>query len=226
MIWRLVMAGMQLGMLALGGLALWSAPLVSPAFSPAARAALPPQAASGPDGAGAPSARWRAGGPNALFEVKEYRLALAWSWLAAARDGDAAARADAARTAGAHARIALAEGPANAFAWVALAWSHHVLGEHQAARDAIEQSWRWAPRARSLAFMRASLESRWWPELTAAQRTRLLGDVLRAQSSNPEGFAALIREDARFATLSRLARRLGRERVGPSAPVLGARTGG
>ena len=163
MIWRTIMALTQFGLLAMAAWAAWAGPLATPVFSTAARVAAPP-----------PIDDWRAGALRALYEVKEYRLAMAQSWLAAANDAAPGERVVISETAAEHARAALAEGPANGYAWLVLAWAEYIAGHEARARDALAASWRWTPYSRNLSLSRALLESRWWPELASSERERLL----------------------------------------------------
>jgi hypothetical protein len=194
MIWRMIMAVMQFGLLATAAWAAWAGPLAAPVFSTAAREAAPP-----------PVDEWRAGALRALYEIKEYRLAMAQSWLTAANDAEPGERAALAQTAAEHARTALAEGPANGYAWLMLAWAEYIDGDEAGARDALAASRRWTPYSRNLSLSRALLESRWWPELTSSERERLLDELLRAKVGQHAEFAEERAKDARLAALWGLA---------------------
>lgn len=215
MIWRAIMVVTQSGVLAMAVWAAWSGALAAPVFSTAARVAAPPSAKSGPADNGSadnwPSDNWRAGSLRALYEVKEYRLAMAQAWLAAANEATPGARAAFSVTAAQHARAALAEGPANGYSWLVLAWTDYNSGDEAGARDALAASRRWTPYSRNLSLSRALLESRWWPDLTSSQRERLLDDLLRANIGHRAAFAEARGRDARLATLWGLA--LTRERA-------------
>ncbi len=200
MTWRAVMAVTQFGLLAMAAGAAWVGPLATPVFSTAARVAAPP-----------PADDWRAGALRALYEVKEYRLAMARSWLAAANDAAPGERVALAETAAEHARAALAEGPANGYAWLVLAWAEYIDGQEARARDALAASWRWTPYSRNLSLSRALLESGWWPELTSSERERLLDELLRANRGHRAAFAEERARDTRLAALWRLV--LARERT-------------
>ena len=169
-------------------------PLATPVFSTAARVAAPP-----------PADDWRAGALRALYEIKEYRLAMTQAWLTAANDAAPEERAALAGTAGEHARTALAEGPASGYGWLMLAWTEYLTGHDDRARDALAASWRWTPHSRSLSLSRALLESRWWPELSSGERERLLDELLRASRGHRAAFAVERARDARIAALWRLA---------------------
>lgn len=195
------MAVTQFGLLATAAWAAWAGPLATPVFSIAARVAAPP-----------PADDWRAGALHALYEVKEYRLAMAQSWLTAANDAAPGERVALAGTAAEHARAALAEGPANGYAWLVLAWAEYIAGHEAHARAALAASWRWTPYSRNLSLSRALLESRWWPELASGERERLLDELLRANRGQRAAFAEERAGDARLAALWRLALARDRER--------------
>ena len=194
MIWRAIMAVTQSGLLATAAWAAWAGPLGAPVFSTAARVAAPP-----------PADDWRAGALRALYEVKEYRLAMAQNWLTAANDAAPGERVALAQTAAEHARTALAEGPASGYAWLVLAWAEYIDGHEAGARDALAASWRWTPYSQNLSLSRALLESRWWPDLTSGERERLLDELLRADRGHRAAFAEERARDARLAALWRLA---------------------
>ncbi len=194
MIWRAIMAVMQVGLLAMAAWAAWAGPLGAPVFSTAARVAVPP-----------PADDWRAGALRALYEVKEYRLAMAQSWLTAANDAAPGERVALAEAAAEHARTALAEGPANGYAWLMLAWAEYLNGHEASAHAALAASWLWTPYSQNLSLSRALLESRWWPELTSNERERLLDELLRSNRGHGTAFAEERARDARLAALWRLA---------------------
>ncbi len=200
MIWRAVMAVTQVGLLATAAWVAWAGPLAAPVFSAAARVAAP-----------LPADDWRAGALRALYEVKEYRLAMAQAWLTAANDAAPEERLALAEAAAEHARTALAEGPANGYAWLMLAWAEYIDGHEAGARAALAASWRWTPYSRNLSLSRALLESRRWPELTSSERERLLEELLRANRGHRAAFAQERARDARLAALWRLA--LARDRT-------------
>ncbi len=193
MVWRAIMAVTQFGLLVMAVWAAWAGPLATPIFSATARVAAPQ-----------PADDWRAGTLRALYEVKEYRLAMAQSWLTAANDAEPDERAALAEIAAEHARTALAEGPANGYSWLVLAWAEYIDGHEAGARDALAASWRWTPYSQNLSLSRALLESRWWPELTSSERERLLDELLRANRGHGTTFAEERARDARLAALWRL----------------------
>jgi hypothetical protein len=200
MIWRAIMAVTQFGVLAMAVWAAWSGALAAPVFSTAARVAAPP-----------PADDWRAGTLRALYEVKEYRLAMAQLWLAAANDAAPGERSAFSETAAKHARAALAQGPANGYSWLVLAWANYVSEDEAGARDALAASRRWTPYSLNLSLSRALLESRWWPDLTSGEREQLLDDLVRANRGHRAAFAEERGRDARLAALWSLA--LARERA-------------
>ena len=104
-----------------------------------------------------------------------------------------------------HARAALAEAPANGYAWLALAIAEDRDGDRAAARRALSASWRWTPAARSLAPARVALAGPWWPDLPDAERGALLAELNLARQRDAAAFARRIADTPRLAALWRLA---------------------
>lgn len=151
---------------------------------------------------------------RARFERKEYHLSLAWAEMELVQgldDPDAVAQG--AERLIAHARAALAEGPASGYAWLALAWGEHLAGRDGSAREALQASWRWAPDSRNLAYPRTVLASRWWPELGPESRGRILGEMHRAMVMGGQSFEDYVATAPRYAAIWRMARVLNFEKV-------------
>lgn len=211
MIWRTVMLAMQLGLLAIVGLAAWLGPSNAPMFDQTRRMPAPNSGLTGGNASAATDDSgefdWRAGKFGTRFELKEYHLAMARDWLAvaAAKDLPGEIKPTAMRAAE-HARRALAEGPANGYAWIYLAWAEKLAGREEEARAALSASWRWAPYSRNIAFSRMQLASEWWPILAPMEREKVLIDVLVAYGVEKERVRAEIKSNPRIRAIWRLAR--------------------
>lgn len=190
------MIALQICVLAIGAIAIWSGPLSTPVFSTAARQQAPLE---GGDNTVAEvmtqtDGPWGAGAARSLFEVKEYRLAMAQEWLESAQAATGAERIGRAEVAAQHARASLRSGPANGYAWLTLAWAEFFADRRVEAWEALRASWEWSPYAGNLFLARAILASQWWPELNDATRNRVMEELWVARLVQPE---ALERERAR-----------------------------
>ncbi|MBK0398728.1 hypothetical protein H0I76_05975 [Limibaculum sp. M0105] len=114
-----------------------------------------------------------------------------------ARVGYALGAADAARR-------SLAFGPANAYAWVTLAWAEYAAGNKAGAWDALEMSWRWAPESGNLSFMRLLLSLNWWPEADAGERVRIVEEARMARVTHRAAFIDEMQRNPRLWTVWRL----------------------
>lgn len=138
-------------------------------------------------------------------ERKEVHLANVWSALEEASNAGDADREVLSGFAVETARAALREGPANGYAWLALAWAEEISGRTGPAREALLTSWLWAPHSRSLAVPRVALGSRHWNELPDDARSRLLAEMRLARQANPAWFNEFVDDNNRIRTLWRLA---------------------
>jgi hypothetical protein len=210
MIWRAVMLAMQLGLLATMGIAFWLGPSNAPIFSRAERTPAPGSGLVGDTSDGTAGATgdfdWRAGSFGALFELKEYHLAMARDWLSAASAMEPPRKKPFATRAANHARRALTEGPANGYAWLFLAWAEKLNGREESARTALATSWLWAPYSRNIALSRAKLASQWWPDLEPVDRQQVLIDLVVAYDVEKEQVRDAIATDQRLRAIWRLAR--------------------
>ena len=136
----------------------------------------------------------------AEWEAKEYHLAQVWAGITAARTP---AQLDAVLI---HAKEALRRGPANGYAWLALAWAHEIAEQHDVATDALLQSWHHAPHLRNLARARVFLALPRWPQLSMHHRQLLLEDVNLLRQADAQAFIALRAGHPRLNTLWSLAR--------------------
>ena len=132
---------------------------------------------------------------SVMFDRADYALARSWR---ASKDGDS----EAARR---WARESVARSPGNAYAALALAWGETLAGDERAGRDALERSYRLAPRSTPLAVSRVSLAQRWWPEMSDDERERLLVEVRIARGFDAAAFNRLAEETPRLRALFDLA---------------------
>lgn len=102
------------------------------------------------------------------------------------------------------ARRSLAFGPANAYAWLALAWADFAAGDEAAARTALERSWDWAPHSGNLSFLRLLLALHWWPEAGPAERSRIVDEARMARVVHRAAFIDEMGRNPRLWTVWRL----------------------
>lgn len=184
----------QVTILLLAAYAFWNGPAQAPAFKVTAHGSVSRAENDIPR--------------NAAFEAKAYHLAASWRLIRQSELRSDEAHINDARMAGFHARASLARSPGDAYGWLALAWSADLAGDSDEARMALEKSWRWAPISGNLAFPRAVLASRHWPDLSPDLRVHALTDMRYARAAAKAEYHDLLQQDARFTVLDRLSRAL------------------
>lgn len=192
MIVRGLLLAVQLGVLGLGGFAFWTGPLQAPFFSTQAWYAAPIA-----EGVPVPL--------RMQFDPESYHVTQGWALLASLRGADPETRREGGEALVAHARLALEAAPASGYAWLVLAWGEYLAGREGSAREALQASWRWAPESRTLSWARVLLASRWWNDLGPESRGRILGEMYRGRSQDPDGFQRQLDQDPAFAELWRRA---------------------
>lgn len=146
-------------------------------------------------GADVPEGMGWAEAASTMFDRADYALARSWRAVEAG-DGEAARH---------WARESLDHASGNAYASLALAWGGALSGDDVAARTALAESYRLAPKSQPLAVSRVALAQRWWPEMNDEDRLSLLEEVRIARGLDAHRFNQIAEETPRLRVLHDIA---------------------
>lgn len=128
-----------------------------------------------------------ASGPS-LYDPPLYRYEVAQSRILAALErGDVTGLAEAETAL----RLTLSLAPADAYAWVSLAWTKALQGDSAAAWSALGQSWRAAPHNKTLALDRSLLADFLGDPNTESERANIAQDRRLLEARAPQLIDAL-----------------------------------
>ncbi|MCL5777895.1 hypothetical protein M1105_12975 [Limibaculum sp. FT325] len=165
---------------------------------------IPPDASPAMHLAGDGSRDASRGGQPRWIDPKREHLDTARRLTAAALATTGEARVKLALGAADAAHRSLSFGPANAYAWLTLAWAEFAAGNDAAAKAALAASWEWAPHSGNLSFMRLLLALKWWPEADPGERGRIVEEARMARVVHRAAFIDEMQRNPRLWTVWRL----------------------